>query len=90
MAHQTHKICETSLRWILALRQNRHIHRYHNVTHEKFPEVFQDFGHSGGSFAWTFAQAKLIEEIGLERWIVSPHASGYGVYIHNKLETFLK
>ncbi len=92
------KICEHSLRWVLAMRQNARIHHYSKdlLTVEHHPEVFggmdpkRDFGHSGGSFHWTVAQAKKIDEIGLDKWLKSEAALGYGHAFDKSLGLFLK
>jgi len=33
--------------------------------------------HSGGSFYWTYSQAKIIDKIGLDEWLKSENAKGY-------------
>lgn len=89
---KAHKVCEHSLRWVLAMRQNARVHKYSHdlLTMENHPEVFggtdpkRDFGHSGGSFSWSVAQAKKIDEIGLDKWLKSEAALGYG-HVFEKL-----
>lgn len=90
------KICENSLRWIQAMRKNSHIHNYdlNLICPEKYPEIFGDyngdFGHSGGSFYWCIKQAKKIDNMGLENWIKTDNALGYGAYFKKAFDTILK
>jgi hypothetical protein len=91
-----HKICETSLRWILAIRARKSSHGFdfNKINKCAHPEIFGDacgdFGHSGGSFAWSFIQAKHIEKIGLEKWIASEAARGYAHAFEKQLTEFLR
>ncbi len=75
----TKVVCERSLRWILALRQHAAVHKYDiRVIDKRFPEAVTPFGHSGGSFMWTVEQSKEIDRVGLDAWLGSPAARGYG------------
>ena len=77
------QICETSLRWILGVRRRADIHQYntHVFTYEKFPEVLGDvagdYRHSVSSMLWTVKQAKTIDQIGLQKWMLTDDALGY-------------
>ncbi len=92
------KVCESSLRWVLAMRKEAYIHKYspHMLRSEIHPEVFggtdpkRDFGHTGNSIIWTVAQAKKIDEIGLDKWLKSEAALGYGHAFDKSLGLFLK
>ncbi len=85
--NSSRKVCEHSLRWILAMRKNSHIHGYNSnrmcpKTHpEVFGDLHSDFGHSGGSFNWTVKQSILIDKIGLDAWIATDNAMGYGAHL---------
>jgi len=84
MPPKAKQICESSLRWILAVRRNAAVHKYQftNEVIKKHPEIMGDhagdFGHSGGSFAWSVTQARKIDEIGLKKWLTTEDALGYG------------
>lgn len=81
------RICETSLRWVLAMRQHKRIHNcdMRNLSIKEHPEVFggigtatcPNFGHSGGSLKWTCYEAQKIDEIGLGNWLKTDAAYGY-------------
>lgn len=71
------KICESSLRWILGLRMRADQHKYKHELLSQYPEVFTD-QHSGGSMMWSIIQAKKIDQIGLEQWLRTQDAQGYG------------
>jgi hypothetical protein len=91
-----HKICETSLRWILALRSRKSLHKFDRrkidgLSHpEAFGDYAGDFGHSGASFGWSLRQAKRIESIGLEKWLKSEDARGFSHVFNNNLKDFLR
>lgn len=44
-------------------------------------------GHSGSSFNWTLAQARLMDRAGggLDKWLQTPAAAGYGEWIKRQL-----
>lgn len=92
----SNKICETSLRWILAVRSRRSVHNFDTrlIDGLSHPEVFGDgvvdFGHSGGSYRWALTQAKKIETIGLDKWLQTTDALGYEYVFKNQLRDFLK
>lgn len=77
-------ICEISLRWILAARRCRDLHKYNmyvinrNIHPEVLGDSAGDFGHNGASLEWTLKQAKRIDEIGLREWLKTKDACGYG------------
>lgn len=87
MATKSKQICESSLRWILAMRRKADVHKYQfsNEVIKKHPEIMGDqagdFGHSGGSFAWSVEQARKIDKIGLKKWLTTEDALGYGYFL---------
>ncbi len=90
--NNSRKVCEHSLKWIQAMRKNSQFHNYSLdlMIPTKYPEIFGDhngdFGHSGGSFYWCVKQAKKIDSIGLDEWIKTDNALGYGVYFKNAFD----
>ena len=80
MPKPSKKICEASLRWILGVRWRRNVHKYNLYNQEaitKYPEVF-DHGHTNTTLLWSIQQAKVIDEIGLDKWLKTEQALGYG------------
>ncbi len=83
------KINEHALRWVLNMRQamkrldkldalqsragNPPVRTMNDYKTELNKLVAED-GHSGATFAWTYAQAHHIEKHGLETWLTSPAA----------------
>jgi hypothetical protein len=45
-----------------------------NTYKTELNKLVAEDGHSGATFAWTYAQAHHIEEHGLETWLTSPAA----------------
>jgi hypothetical protein len=92
----SHKICEISLRWILAMRARKSLHGFdrRKIDGLSHPEVFGDyagdFGHSGASFSWSLRQAKRIESIGLEKWLKTEDARGFSFIFNRDLNVFLR
>ena len=90
------KICEKSLSFILYLRQTQYKHGMqrekiitklgldYTDTQTIFPSLQID-----GSLNWSILQAKYIEEYGLEKWLQTKHAEGYGAYYETALKEFL-
>jgi hypothetical protein len=70
------KICESSLRRILGLRMRANQHKYRYELFSQYPEVMID-QHSSGSMMWSIIQAKKIDQIGLEKWLITSDAQGY-------------
>lgn len=90
------KICEHSLRWILAVRRQGALHKYdpYNLNPKKFPEAIgdsvADFGHTTSSMMWTLAQAKQIDRVGWDKWLQSDAALGYGEAVYRHLMKTMK
>lgn len=69
-------------------QSSKHMYNQTLINPGAFPEI-DICGHSGGSFYWTVSQAKKIDEIGLNKWLKSDAARGYGVQYGENLKKFL-
>jgi len=98
------KICESSLRWIVNMRNGleqlmqknkNNVARINQINEirvgklnafdkkadwfvKELDKYIITDGHSGGSFYWTLEQSKKIDKIGLEKWLTTDEAMGYG------------
>lgn len=87
------RVCETSLRWMLAVRRQGNVHQYRTqsvLDTVKHPEVLGDrggdFGHTIGSLLWSIDQARAVERVGLDAWLESEAARGYEHWLQGWLK----
>jgi|GEM_PF-5859579 len=86
------KVCEDSLRWVLNLRNliitNPNILKANPIELVKNNNLTADLaklakndGHSYYSLNWTLTQAIKIDKIGLDKWLKTNSAKGFGPVI---------
>lgn len=81
------RVCWSTLASIQAIRKDAHIHKY-DITKiiMEHRDAYVPFEHSTGSFNWALAQAKKIDEIGIDAWIKLPEAEGYGSCVNSDVQ----
>lgn len=60
-------------RWIMNYRMANKI----KCEQEQLRLISEIDGHSGGSWAWTAAQSKIIDVYGIEEWAKTKYSNGY-------------
>lgn len=79
------RICEHSLRWILNMHQGLRANPAAS-SYEHLAAYIERDGHSGGSFNWTLAQARLMDRAGgLDKWLRTPAAAGYDAWLKRQI-----
>lgn len=73
-------VCKKSVRHVLGLRDQAHLHRYDlpKLTSGKYSNIFIE-EHNIKSLSWSIIQAKKIDIIGLDTWLDS-EAAIFGYY----------
>lgn len=79
------KVCFVGLRWISNyMIESQRIPRL--STKELLKKVDEKDRHTGSTLAWTRQQAEIIEKIGMEEWLKTDGALGYGHWFDKKLK----